>query len=160
RSRQIITVGDLAAREPGEILDIKGVGEKTAIDYIRRARALSTGVAISVAEPAVPSDPVIIFDIESVPAEGLYYLFGTLVIDGGLPYFEAHLAESAAGEEAAWRSFVRAAEARPGAIVHYANYERTAVKKLGERYGTEAQAEALLARMVDLEKVMRESFAL
>jgi len=160
RERGIVTLGDLAAREPGDILEIKGVGEKSAQDMIRRARALAGNAIVRVGSPSIPADPVIVFDIESVPAEGLYYLFGTMISAGDGYQFEAHLAETLADEEATWKAFVRRALAQPGAIVHYGNYERMAAKKLGERYGMEAETEALLARMVDLEKAVRETAVL
>ncbi len=158
--REIGTLAALAQLQPADILDIKGVGEKTAPDYIRKARALAGQEMIRLGAPNIPAGPAIIFDIESVPSEGVFYLFGTLVGEGVDFRYEPHIANRPEDEAATWTAFVQRVSTVPGAIVHYGGYERTVVKKLGERYAMEDQAAALLDRMVDLEKTVKDAVVL
>jgi uncharacterized protein len=140
---------------------LKGVGEKTAVAMINHARALVRSEPVRLKPPPeMPSDPAIFFDIESVPSEDLYYLMGTLMRAQGHTSFTYDLAEDHAAEPIMWASFLSRIEAAHGPIYHYGNYERTSVKKLGERYGDERRVERLLDRMIDLEKVLKESAAL
>lgn len=160
RGRGVTTLDKLASLSPGDILDIKGIGEKTAPDIIRKAQALSRKELIRLGQAVLPAGPLIVFDIESVPNQNVYYLFGTMQFDLGAWHFEPFLAEQLEDEGDNWRRFLDRIGALPGSIVHYGNYERTAVQKLGERHGTPDQSEALLARMVDLERAVKETAVL
>jgi uncharacterized protein len=158
--RGVSTLAAMAANEPADILNIKGVGEKTAPGLILKARALSEGRVIPLAKPALPEGEVIIFDIESVPSEAIYYLMGTLVDDGSGFAYRCEVAERLEDEPKLWQDFVQRISALPGAIVHYGKYEQTTIRKLADRHGLAAEANALMARMVDLEKVLKDSVVL
>ena len=146
------TLAALAEKEPEDILDIKGVGDKTAAQIIQRARALHRNEVIVLARPELPPAGCIIFDVESAPAEGVFYLMGTLIGEE----YRTDLAESPQDEGHMWWSFIGRMKGTQGPIAHYGNYERQTVSKLAERHGGAEEAEALLGRMVDLEKALKE----
>ncbi len=83
-ARGMGTLAEVAAAEPQALLDIHGVGDRTARDLVTRARALSAGTVVRIAPPPLPPPAAdeVFFDVESLPSEGLYYLMGTLVVQG------------------------------------------------------------------------------
>ncbi|MBN1312377.1 MAG: TM0106 family RecB-like putative nuclease [Anaerolineae bacterium] len=159
--RGLKTLADVAAAEANDLLLIKGVGAKTAPVIVNKARALLTGEMIMLGKPDLPppGDDVM-FDVESVPSEGIFYLMGFTTSDGDKQHYKYCLAEKPEDEGQAWKDFLSDMADRRGTIYHYGVYERTTVKKLGERYNTTAEADALLNRMVDLEKVIKDCVVL
>lgn len=155
------TLEALANAQPDQLVLLKGVGEKTAVAMIHHARALVRETHIPLKPPPrMPTAPAIFFDIESVPSEDLYYLMGMLIRTDGNTRFSYDLAEAHEDEPRMWASFLTRIEAASGPVYHYGYYERTSVKKLAERYGDEARTNRLLDRMIDLEKLLKESAAL
>ncbi len=160
-TRGLGTLAVTAAAPREALLNIKGVGEKTADTLIRQARALATGQAIRLRAPALRLvDPVVFFDVESVPGENIIYLMGTLIRCDGVTAFDYDLAKSFAEEGAMWRSFLARMEAVEAPVYHYSHYERTAIKRLVEQHGEAQRAEALLSRMIDLEKMLKDCVVL
>jgi len=159
--RGLKTLADVAAAEADDLLSIKGVGKKTAPDIINKAKALSTGQLVLVRELNLPppGDDVI-FDVESVPGEGIFYLMGFTTGAGDKQKYEYYLAEKPEDEEQMWKEFLSDMDSHEGTIYHYGVYERTTVKKLSERYNTASQANALLDRMIDLEKMVKDCVVL
>ncbi|MBN1429070.1 MAG: TM0106 family RecB-like putative nuclease [Anaerolineae bacterium] len=155
------TLADVAAADVDELRAIKGVGEKTAPAIIGKAKALSTGQMVSICKPNLPppGDDVL-FDVESVPGEGVFYLMGFTTGAGDKQKYEYYLAEKPGYEGQVWKDFLACMNRHTGMIYHYGVYECTTVKKLSERYDTETQAETLLARMIDLEKVIKDCVVL
>jgi predicted RecB family nuclease len=151
--RGLGTLAALAASSVDEIIEIKGVGEKTAPQLIQRARSLSSGEVIILSLPELPPAGCIVFDVESAPSQGVYYLMGTLSGDD----YEVDLAESPQDEGHMWWNFLGRMKSTTGPIAHYGNYERQTVNKLAERHGGADEAAALLERMVDLEKLLKEA---
>lgn len=110
------------------------------------------------------------FDMEGDPfaeqGHGLEYLFGYITEDSGAERFTDIWAHSPAEEKIAFERFVDQMEVRLARwpsmhIYHYAPYERTAMKRLAEQYGTrEAEIYSWLrsGRLVDLMAVFRGSF--
>jgi predicted RecB family nuclease len=159
--RGLGTLPAAAAASREELINIKGVGEKTALDIILRSRALSRGQSVQIGTPALPaSDPAIFFDIESVPGEGVIYLMGLLIGRGDQYAYEYVLARSPEEEPHMWEAFLRRMDVLKGTVYHYGAYERTSLGRLVGRYGEDARVEALLARMVDLRKVLRSAVVL
>jgi uncharacterized protein len=155
------TLPALAAAHPEALTRIKGVGVKTAGTLVQQARAQSAGQAIHLQRPDLRRvDPVAFFDVESVPGENITYLMGVLIRCGGATTYEYDLAASFEDEAAMWHSFLARMEAWDGPIYHYSSYERTIIRRLVERYGGADRAEAVLSRMIDLERVLKESTVL
>lgn len=155
--RGIGGLADVASADAGQLLAIKGLGEKTAPAIVRKARALSMGEMILIDKPCLPPPgDDLVFDVESVPGEGLFYLMGLLVHAEGDYRYDHHLARRMQDERQMWLDLLARFERHSGAIYHYGVYECTTVKKLGERYSTQEQAGALLDRLIDLEKVAKD----
>ena len=100
--------------------------------------------------PAITRQPVELFlDIEGIPDQNSYYLFGLLVCEGETSTHHAFWADTLADEAKIWQQFVDKANTYPDApIYHYGNYEAKAIKKLAQRYATEG--EPLLKRLVNV----------
>jgi predicted RecB family nuclease len=110
------------------------------------------------------------FDIEGDPfapgENGLEYLFGYLTAASGHEEFTALWAHTPAEEKAMLADFVSLMQQRIDRwpdlhIYHYANYERTKLRKLAEEHQTcaaEIQQWFDEGRLVDLEKIFRGSF--
>lgn len=159
--RGLGTLPAAAGARQEELVNIKGVGEKTARDIILRAKALWEGQSITIKVPPLPRPgPATFFDIESVPGEGMVYLMGTVLRDGDGDRYEYDLARSREEEPQIWESFLRRMGARGGTVFHYGAYEKTLLRKMAEKYGDEERVEAILARMVDLRRVLLESVVL
>ncbi len=158
RGRGIRRLADLVEYRIEDLVEIRGVGLKTAERLIRSARALESGKPVIIGRPALPSyDQELFFDVESVPSEGLVYLMGILVRNCGEEVFMYELAESKAGEREMWWRFLGRMEGLAGPIYHYGAYERTVMRAFGEMYGGGERGEALMARFVDLAEVLKES---
>ncbi len=152
----------LAAASAEEIVSIRGMGEKSAMQIIQQARALTEQRLIPLAPPRLPppADGEVFFDVESVPLEGFTYLLGTLVRRGGDYHYECDVARSPQDEGVMWQGFLRRMDGHQGAIYHYGAFERTTINGLMARYGVDARAQALLGRMVDISKVLKASAVL
>ena len=160
--RGLGTLPAVAAASVGQLIGIRGIGEKTAPAIINQARALVEGRPVYLDAPDLPepADSDVFFDVESYPLEGIYYLFGALVRRGGEENYVYELARHPSEERQAWELFLRRIERLSGAVYHYGSYERTAVKALLTRYGDDPRAQHLLKRLIDLERVLKASVAL
>ncbi|MEM7127146.1 MAG: IS66 family transposase [Chloroflexota bacterium] len=100
--------------------------------------------------PEIERKPVELFlDIEGIPDQNAYYLFGLLVCEGETSTHHSFWADTLADEAQIWQHFVEKASEYPDApIYHYGNYEVKALKKLANRYETEA--EAIIKRLVNV----------
>lgn len=114
-----------------------------------------------------PDAADLFFDMEGDPLfeDGLEYLFGFTVLDGGQPRFQAFWGHDRAGEKQAFEQAMDFAHARllaaPKAhIYHYGAYEPNALKRLAMYHGTrENMIDDLLrqGKLVDLYKVVTEA---
>jgi len=160
------SIPDVLTLSREQLMSFKGVGEKVADTILRHAEALSTGSAVPIAAPKLPpsSDADIMFDIESIPADGFLYLMGVLAKRDDEWAYEYDLAEHPDDEEHMWEAFLQRIDAllngSDGHVYHYGVYERSALNQMIKRYGEDPRAERLMSRLVDLEKVIRKSMAL
>jgi uncharacterized protein len=157
----IRTLDDLAARDPQELERVSGIG-RCGPPMVAEARAFLTHGPVWLGSPRLPSTrPRVWFDLEADTTDadhGVHvYLWG-LAVDHG-DDLAPEMIFSCGGEDRdadVWARFVTQATAwldrYPQARwVHYANYERTWVKKYVERHGAPAGFEARLMRaMFDL----------
>ncbi len=88
-------------------------------------------------------------DIEGIPDQHRYYLFGLLVCEnGGCSYYPFWI-DNAQDEERIWCQFLEKINEYPEApIYHYGAYERGAIEKLATRYHTDC--EYIKQRMVNV----------
>jgi uncharacterized protein len=160
-ARGLGTLRAVARASRETLLNVKGIGDKTADTIRLQARALVSGQAIQIAPPQLHSaDPAIFFDVESLPGEGLFYLMGTLIRRAGGDSFTYDLARQPEDEGAMWRSFLARLDGLAGPVIHYGNYERSTVRQLADRHGDGARAAVLLDRMIDLERALKEAVVL
>ncbi|HJT55862.1 MAG TPA: TM0106 family RecB-like putative nuclease [Ktedonobacteraceae bacterium] len=89
--------------------------------------------------PALSKHSVELFlDIEGIPDEHRYYLFGLLVCTSGERSYYPFWGDTAQDEEHIWRQFLEKVNEYPEApIYHYGTYEPGAIEKLGIRYQTD-----------------------
>jgi uncharacterized protein len=161
RERGIGELSALAKADPADLLDIPGIGEKTAQRITLQAETQLSGEMIQIQPTQLPSSSIeIFFDVESVPTLELDYLMGIVVREGEMTRFEYELALSQVDESNMWGSFLDRISAFKGPVFHYANYERQVVARLNNRYGPDPRANSLLERMVDVERVLKNSVIL
>lgn len=124
----------------------------------------------------LPDTPLkLYFDIEGNPLLDVDYLFGFWVssdptrqhappqnvrfYDGEEGYFLYFLAESPEDEKGMWNAFIGWIECLPEqyTVYHYANYEKSHLTKLAERYGDAPALQRFQEKLVDLQKVIETS---
>jgi len=147
------------------------VGEEAAVGILRSARAFASGREEVFATPDVLlSDNYAVFDSEGLPPQfdelDKVYVWGMQVY-GTLPspYTAAMATGDPDGDRIGWVGFLTEAAALfeyYGDIpfVHWLDDERRAIDRYVARYGDpDGVAARVLANMIDLEVVMRESIA-
>ncbi len=88
-------------------------------------------------------------DIEGIPDQHCYYLFGLLIYENGNSSYYPFWADSSQDEERIWYQLLEKVNAYPEApIYHYGSYERGAIDKLATRYQTDCQQ--MKQRMVNV----------
>ncbi len=160
--RGIGTLPAVARAAPEELINIRGVGEKTANSITWQAQALTENRSIQIGTPNVPvSDPVIFFDVESVPSDGVIYLMGTFIRERRREKFVYDVAKHPDEERHMWLDFVHRMDRLDGYIYHYGSYEVAALRKLMERYNPDDERVlAMFDRMIDLQKVIKHNVVL
>ncbi|RMD58290.1 TM0106 family RecB-like putative nuclease [Candidatus Woesearchaeota archaeon] len=146
-------------------------GELDVPDMIRRriiasARAWKLGEPVLMEKPCIPQSSCELYvDFEGtdeVPtAKGLAktdYLIGVLVCKGGKSEYLSFVSRDLDGEESIFRSFVRLALENEGPIYHYGGHELFRIKTLGKKYSVDVSS--IVARMIDVLDVLKQSFAL
>ena len=100
--------------------------------------------------PEINRQPVELFlDIEGIPDQNVYYLIGLLICEGESSTQHSFWADTLTDEARIWQQFVDKANEYPDTpIYHYGSYEAMALKKLANRYDTDAAP--LLQRLVNV----------
>ena len=116
--------------------ELQALAIRTQKIYIQAARTVSK------------RDPSLFLDIEAIPDQDFYYLFGLLVVDGKNKTYCAHWAHDKTEEVAAWNGLLNTISRFPDApIYHYGNYEARAVDHLQKRYT--ADSPSIKSRLVN-----------
>ena len=91
--------------------------------------------------PALSRRPVELFlDIEGIPDQNYYYLFGLLVFEKGDCSYYSFWADHKLDEERIWHQFLAKVNEYPEALIyHYGAYEPRAIEKLATRYQTDCK---------------------
>ena len=162
--RGLGTVDAVATLSLDELLTVDGIGPATAPRLLAHATAFREGRAVPVDPPrlAAPGDGEVFFDIEGYSNGDVdcYYLLGLLVRRGGEYVFEYELAERPEGEREMWLRFLERSTQCGGPVYHYGSYEKTALRRLADRYGWDPRVQHLLERCVDLHAVVKSCVAL
>ena len=165
------TVEDVAEAEFSELTNIKGVGAKTAANFVTSAQAITSGRPISRGpSPEVPLGRTdVFFDLEGTDTrltpEGLEvtnYLIGALLRPmGGAAQYVPFFAETNLDERANLTSFLEWAYSLDDPVFyHWHTYEKTHVAKMSQFYGIQPNmSEWVTGRMVDLSPLVTNSFA-
>lgn len=164
----IASLSILADKEPNDLLHIKGIGPKTAVLAVNRAKSFVSNEAIPISKPNVPTAHTEIYlDLESVQVgsprleDTRYYLFGWCIhIKDGETKYHYELAEGVEQEYEIWQKFLTQISDTSGPIFHYSNYEKTAMTNLIRRYGNDDRASVLFPRFVDLYQEVKNNVAL
>ncbi len=104
-----------------------------------QALAIRTGKIIIHDSPKLSrKTPELFLDIEGIPDQEFYYLFGLLVLDGDIKTYHVFWANDRASEKAAWTKLSEKICEFPSApIYHYGHYEVRAVEHLQKRHSIE-----------------------
>jgi len=104
-----------------------------------QALALRTGKTYLHELPALTRHETELFlDIEGVPDQRAYYLFGLLVHQAGAATYRAFWADGPEDEEQSWRQLLATLDELPAApIYHYGRYDHQAITTLARRYHTD-----------------------
>jgi len=155
RDLGVATLARLAAFDPAALASGAKITPADAAALVLQAQVLEDGKprwrkALSFEDAGTE----IYFDIEGEPEHDVLYLFGVLVRNAEGEEYRAFVAEDPADEHTAYAQLLAFLETLPAApIYHYHEYERSALRTLGARHGTDAvRTAALLARMRDLNK--------
>jgi len=167
---EIPTVASLAACDPsrffrGKKTQFDGIGPDTLVKFYKRALLLSAPEATPYLKKAIRlpvAEREVYFDIEADPMRDVVYLHGFVERMHGRPETAKFISffansSSATDEESGFRNawaYLRARVA-DSTIYYYSPYERTAYKKLAEKYSavcSVADVETLfnLDAMIDL----------
>jgi predicted RecB family nuclease len=105
-----------------------------------QALAIRTKKIYIHAPPEVTKNTLRLFlDIEGIPDQRFYYLFGLLVVDENNKTYYAHWANDTTEEAAAWTGLLNTISRFPDApIFHYGNYEARAVDHLQKRHAVDS----------------------
>lgn len=176
RAIGINTVADAANMDVDRLPKIPYASPDTLARIKLQAQSLVDQDLKWLSKPQLPNPSLkIFFDIEGDPLLDLQYLFGFWVV--GDPefkyakvgqvrpypeegkYFIYFLAEKVENEGELWRQFLAWIELLPEDfdVFHYANYEKTWLAKLAERYGGSAKLSTFQDKLFDLEKTRKES---
>jgi len=100
--------------------------------------------------PVLPRHSIRLFlDIEGIPDQYRYYLFGLLVYENSDLSYYPFWGETAQDEERIWHQFLEKVSEYPELpIYHYGRYESAAIEKLATRYQTDC--EHLKQRMINV----------
>jgi len=152
------TVADLAKLDSSSP-ELK-ISPKTWRQIVEQARSLQEDKIIWLNKPNIPeSDYKIYFDIEGDPLLGVEYLFGFWL--GEEQKFKYFLAEKPEDEEKMWREFLAWLPTLPKdyIVYHYADYEKTVLRRLAERYGSSPELDIFMdeSRLIDLLRIVKES---
>jgi predicted RecB family nuclease len=108
--------------------ELQALAIRTAKTYIQRL-------------PAIDRKPIEIFlDIEGLPDDGFFYLFGILISENTIQNTHSFWADTQQDEKTIWQGVVTLLETYPESpIYHYGTFEPSAFEKLAKRYQTDIE---------------------
>jgi predicted RecB family nuclease len=164
------TFDELAKTSKDKLLQIKGIGDKTAIKFLQNSNALVQGKHVCIGTcPSFPKKSTEIFlDLEGTGEQvgeeeliAMDYLIGVLLRKDGKTEYMPFLAEDIDKEEQMFNDFVNwVGKQKDFIIYHWHNYERVHLQKLAQRYNLQqSKFEFIFSNMRDLYKDATSTFA-
>ncbi|MCJ7634921.1 TM0106 family RecB-like putative nuclease, partial [Candidatus Bathyarchaeota archaeon] len=162
------TVDDLAKTHLDELIEIPGIGEKTARKFSRNSQAIVLGKHIRIDAPHFPKRSTEIFlDLEGTGEQiqdeelvAIDYLIGVLIRKNAKQIYIPFVAHQLNQEKEMFCKFIEWLLGQTDFVVyHWHHYERVHLQRLVERYGLSKEARPLFANMQDLYKDAISSFA-
>lgn len=177
RSNGIKTLDDLICAKVDSLPKIPYASPDRLLRAQLQAKALIQGMIIPLKSSLELPDHQLklYFDIEGNPLLDIDYLFGVWVngdpdrlyapknnarfYEGEEGYFVYFLAETPKEEGSMWKVFLEWTAVLPDeySVYHYANYEKTHLKKLSDQYGGSEALERFQNNLIDLQKIVEES---
>ncbi len=176
RNYGINTVSDAASMDVDSLPKIPFASEETLERVKIQAQSLEEKKLKWLADPRLPqSDLKIFFDIEGDPLLQSQYLFGFWIsgdsdfkyakignikkYENEGKYFLYFLAEEPDDEETLCKQFLEWLDILPDEYIvfHYANYEKTWITKLAEKYGGSEKFSHFHSKLFDLEDARKDS---
>ena len=163
------TVQDLAGAKLEDLIGLKGVGKKTAIKYVRTAKALDTNEPIIIDKDSIefPDCNVEIFlDLEGIDptmadenTPQIDYLIGILVREDSNEKYIAFTAKDTDHEKEMLLEFLEYVENQNDYVIyHYHHYEKTHLTKMMEKYNVDRTTQNMVFdHMIDIHKVATNS---
>ena len=163
------TVQDLASAKLEDLIELKGVGKKTAIKYVTTAKALHTNEPIIINKEAIdfPDCKVEIFlDLEGIDptmadenTPQIDYLIGILVRENSEEKYIAFTAKDTKHEKEMLLEFLDYIKKQKNYVIyHYHHYEKTHLTKMMEHYEVDRKTQNLVFdHMIDIHKVATNS---
>ena len=163
------TVQDLASAKLEDLIELKGVGKKTAIKYVTTAKALHTNEPIIINKEAIdfPDCKVEIFlDLEGIDptmadenTPQIDYLIGILVRENSEEKYIAFTAKDTDHEEEMLLEFLEYVKNQKDYVIyHYHHYEKIHLTKMMENYEVDRVTQNLVFdHMIDIHKVATNS---
>ena len=93
--------------------------------------------------PTIDRKPIEIFlDIEGLPDDGFFYLFGILIFANNIQHTYSYWADAQQDEKTIWQRVVTLLETYPESpIYHYGTFEPSTFEKLAKRYQTDIETD-------------------
>lgn len=180
RKHGITTIHDLAKQNLDQLPRIPYMSRHSVERAQLQAKSLIEQKIHWLKNPHIPSASLrIYFDIEGDPLLQVQYLFGFWIVgdemqtlaklghvhtdakNGG--YYLYFLAEQPEEEEAVWKKLLMWLALLPSKnflVYHFADYERSRMLALAEKYGGRSTVERFIERFVDLSKIVQETVVL
>lgn len=117
-----------------------------------QALAIRSGKTFIQVLPTLERKSIEIFlDIEGLPDEGFFYLFGVLVLENDSRKYYSFWADKPEDEEPSWAKLIGLLESYPDALIyHYGSFEITVFDTLAKRYCT--VIDSLKRRLINVNK--------
>ncbi len=155
----ITSVTELAEAPIENLKAVNGMSLDRLYLLQQQAIAMTDNKVVRLGQLELPEEhgPVLVVDVESDPLHNSDYLFGVLLVEGGVETYHPFLAERPESEEKAWWQFVEFISKYPTAnIYHYGWYEVDVFRRLIEKYGAPEEAIKMINnQMIDLLSAMR-----
>ena len=157
----IKTQRDAGRMDPAIANEIKGLGPVLVNKFREQAQVNLENKMRVFAEPEFREAPVeIFFDLEGDPLMAIDYLIGMFVRENGREEYISIVASNPEDEKIMWREFMdyMSGIKKDYVLYHYAEYEKTHLKVLFERYGGDENLFGEINySLVDLRNVIRRS---
>lgn len=163
------TVQDLAGAKLEDLIELKGVGKKTAIKYVTTAKALHTNEPIIIDKDVIdfPDCKVEIFlDLEGIDptmadenTPQIDYLIGILVRENSEEKYIPFTAKDTDHEKEMLLEFLEYIKKQKDYVIyHYHHYEKTHLTKMMEKYEIDRETQNMvLDYLIDIHKIATSS---